>query len=74
MSSNVDLLSVIERHTYQVGLITQVWALIEASLDVAASMTFHEHDGNQHTHELPRALDRKSQFLRKALRTSPRNV
>ena len=72
MFSNLDLLSSIEKHTYQVGLIAQVWALVEASLDVAAYMAFHEHDGNKIVNEVPRGLKPKLAFLRKALKESPR--
>jgi hypothetical protein len=46
------------------GAVTLNWAAIEAALDFATAIIFHEYRHDKMEREIPRALERKISFLR----------
>ena len=51
-----------------IGRLTISWAHLEAGLDFCVAIAYHSLDGDQIEQEIPRALKRKINFLRKAFK------
>lgn len=70
MSSNLSSLSDNDRYTYDVGMLTRVWASIDAILDGTIAATFSHFGGNQHHGEIPRALKKNIDLLKRTFKAS----
>jgi hypothetical protein len=62
-----DSLSSIDRHTFQIGLLTRSWATIEGTLDICCDIAFRRLDGDKKVAELPRSLGKRFSMLRQVL-------
>ena len=64
MASKLSSLDPIERRTFYIGLLAQVWAMIETHIDVACEAALLDLGGRDKFDVLPRSMSRKIKLLR----------